>query len=389
MNFNRRHRQGFTLIEVLVASLILGITVAAISQVMGTGIRAWRNGHGVSEVGQTVRIAQDMIMRDLDNIYYQTESNYNRAFYTQIGGMAGRFGAMFNMDKNLNGLQNAINEALTGRGKHGGKKIKRLDGQGDALDDFSLESIAPPLNLSLHGGEANLSFARGYRARYPGDQDTWGLRRVTYYVRDKVLYRKEEAPFGLRMAGGGDTAAAAAAADPNNPVTLIQSQLQQLFAVRDEAPQEAPGTGGEAGQQDSESTGNSLLPTAVRLDEPLCAGVEIFKIKYGFFTNGNWVEDQTWDSAARQHRCPPQDDINGPNSSTNPLNRPDLPQFIAQSIQATMLPDDLPGYVAIQIGLRQPNGKGRLYSFTIYHSMPGAREVDIARDDRGTGGIRK
>lgn len=398
MKFSRyRHRHGFTLIEVLVAALIMGITVAAISQVMSTGIRAWRNGHGASEIGQTARIAQDMIVRDLDNVFYRTQFEYNKAFRNQLASIANVYAQQY--AKNPGSLLNVFNQAQDDRRHHQGSHIKRPDGQGDAMEDFSLASIAPPLNLSFHGSEAQLSFSRGYRPRYEGDQDTWGLRRVTYFVRDKVLYRREADPFGLYMAGETDYSAMATAGDPNangntngnanaSPVMQIQGQLQQLFAVHDEDGQAAAAGGdGSSGAQDSAAT-TSLLPTAVRIEEPLCSGVEIFKIKYGYFYNGAWVEDQNWDSSSRQHRCPMEDDPNFNNGSLNGsgsiLNQGKLPPEIAQALMANMAPDDLPGYVAIQLGLRMPNGKGRLYSFTIYHSMPRAQEVDIFREDRGT-----
>ena len=37
-------------------------------------------------------------------------------------------------------------------------------------------------------------------------------------------------------------------------------------------------------------------------------------------------------------------------------------------------PDNLPGYVAIQLGVRDPGEKGRLRSFTYFVSLPLARE---------------
>jgi hypothetical protein len=62
-------------------------------------------------------------------------------------------------------------------------------------------------------------------------------------------------------------------------------------------------------------------------------------------------------------------------------------------------PDKLPGYVAIQLGIRIPEEKttpsggdqstdqapqkpkGRLYSFTFYHSLPEGQETDVEQTD--------
>lgn len=371
IRFRHRHGQGFTLIEVLLATLLLGITIGAVSAVIRTGMKAWRTGHGAAEIGQTIRITQDVLLRDLDNMYFETEKNYNQAFRAQMEHLAAGFAQNYMNNRDARELQQAIQSAISGdHGKRRGSSRKnREDGQQDAFDDLNLATIAPPLNLSFHGTANRLSFSRSYKPRFPGDQDTWGLRRVTYFVRDKVLYRKEEDPFGMRMA--------AMAADmpqlPQNtmgqaddPMPMIRDQLMKLFAVPDEEE------GKEASATDQDAPASKLLPTQVRLEEPLCSGVEIFKIKYGFFIGGQWQEDQNWDSAAGQHRTPPPD-LNVPPGAPPPPAMQGAPEIT--------VPDDLPGYVMIQIGLRMPDGKGRLYSFTIQHSLPRAQETDVMRED--------
>ena len=89
--FHSFKRRGFTLIEVMIASIILMITMAAVATVMHTATRSWRAGHGVSEIFQTARIAQDVIARDLDNLLYQNESDYNRTFRNQLDSLANEY----------------------------------------------------------------------------------------------------------------------------------------------------------------------------------------------------------------------------------------------------------------------------------------------------------
>lgn len=390
INLHPRRRAGFTLIEVLVATLILGITIGAVSSVIRTGMKAWRTGHGASEVGQTVRITQDVVLRDLDNIFYQTESSYNNAFRAQTAALAAKFGADFRNNRDLRALQDMIQGALGGgkSTRHHGSS-RNQDGQQDAFDDLGLDNIAPPLNLSFHGTEGKLSFARSYRARFPGDQDTWGLRRVTYYVRDKILYRKEQDPFGLRMTEGDllDTQQnrqnnMGMQQQQDDPIRMIQNQLLRLFILPEDNDDKNAATGettaGDAAQPKDAAAApaSKLMPTQVCLEEPLCAGVEIFKIKYGFFQDGAWTEDQNWDSQGYQHRSPPPDETNLPGGA--PAMGMPTNGFVPMMMGS---PDDLPGYISIQIAMRMPDGKGRLYSFTIYHSLPGATETDVLRDN--------
>lgn len=367
-SIRHRHRQGFTLIEVLIATLLLGITIGAVSAVIRTGMRAWRTGHGAAEIGQTIRITQDVMMRDLDNMYFESEKNYNQAFRAQMEHLAAKFAQNYLNNRDPRKLQQEIQSAING--DHGRRRSRtrkaRDEGQHDALEDLDMTTIAPPLNLSFHGTEDRISFSRSYKPRFPGDQDTWGLRRVTFFVRDKVLYRKEEDPFGLRMGGMMDTPQLPqdSMGQADDPMPMIRDQLMGMFAVPDDEDGKA-----------EDSRASKLLPTQVRLEEPLCAGVELFKVKYGFFSGGEWREDRNWDSASSQHRTPPQPTL--PPGVAAPVN---LLGAMEQNV-----PDDLPGYVTIQIGLRMPDGKGRLYSFTIHHSLPRAMETDIMSED-GMGG---
>ena len=79
-----RQRYAFTLLEVLLATVIFGMVLAAITLTLRTGLRAWSTGHGLSEVLQTARITREVLMKDLDNMVFingptSTDSSMNSA----------------------------------------------------------------------------------------------------------------------------------------------------------------------------------------------------------------------------------------------------------------------------------------------------------------------
>lgn len=374
------------MIEVLIAALIMGITIAAVSEVIRTGMRAWRAGHGASELEQSVRITQDVVLRDFDNLFYKNETDYNVGFRAQLQTIAQGFGTQVAQNAaNMGKVQQMIGQALSGKKRSSRSLIKNND-----ANDMSLEDVSPPLNLTFHGSDTLLSFARTYRARFSGDQDTWGIRRVTYFVRNKVLYRKEEDPFGLRISQMYNSTAPAEA---NNPVLVIREQLERLFAVPDQAEL-------KEGEPQAAAAA-ALLPTQVRIEEPLCAGVETFKIKYSYFADGKWQEDTKWDSQGHEHRTPPQPDNGQPNTPMAAVNAgggggistpfmpgmvagqrgPGMPGLAVGPLGQIYIPDDLPGSITVQIGVRMPDGKGKIFNFTVLHSLPEAKETDVLLED--------
>ncbi|MCH8333343.1 hypothetical protein IIC65_05370, partial [Candidatus Sumerlaeota bacterium] len=125
--------------------------------------------------------------------------------------------------------------------------------------------------------------------------------------------------------------------------------------------------------------------------EPLCEGVVIFNITYGYYRFDQWNEVDSWDSSLFQYRFPSNErfipDLPGgagrlagdvpPRQETgfNPLRtRVQMARVGEEMIAFTPVPDNLPGYIAIQLGLRDPVTMGRIRSFTFFVSLPMAQE---------------
>ena len=335
--------RGFTLLEVLIASVIMAIVVGSVATVLRTGLRAWRIGHDNSEIFQTARIAQDVIMRDLNNMVFLSETHYNRMFRREL--------------------------LMTPEGSG------NLETRSSSLG-VTLENMASPIDLTFRGSGGDkagqLSFARGFQPRFSHDPATWGIRRVSYFIRGKTLFRREDDPYGLNPG----MVEALNDLDPANPLVterqLIVAELQRMFI---NPPLDAKNPGQEG---DSEAAELGLLPSQVRLEEPLCEGVEIFKITYGYYKDDAWQEVKDWDSHARRYRNPPgeEEDALNPDKRSVMVSRQNI------GLRANdKRSDELPGYMAIQFGVRAPTGKGKLYSFTIYHSLPLAQETDVQQDE--------
>ena len=118
----------------------------------------------------------------------------------------------------------------------------------------------------------------------------------------------------------------------------------------------------------------SLLPDSTSTAEPLCVGVEIFNITYGYYRFEQWNEVDTWDSSAYEYRFPRDEqdelfgnqyfDTQGNRTETSFRHRGRQRSATArtrdQTLRFTIRPDNLPGYVAIQLGLRDASGKGTI-----------------------------
>lgn len=358
-----RPAHGFTLMEVIIAGLVMGLMMLALGMVMRLGVRSWRTGHGASEIFQTARVAQDMIVRDMDNMVYLHEGDYNKTF---------------------RGQKDAMEQALNNNLRDPKSAFK--DGE------MSPENIAPPIDLSFRGTDGGktdqLSFVRSQTPRLEGDANSWGMRRVSYYIKDKVLYRKETSPFGFRNTQGLPDPSTLSQSDYEKIVA--KASFEKLFAAPDADP----------AADESETTYDKYhlvnldlkvsMPPGSKVDEPLCEGVEIFDISYGYFQQGEWVEVKDWDSQGRHYRNPP-DETDGNQKGPRVIGQPGVDPVAQQPMGANGIqidnnsPDDLPGFVAIQLGVRGADGKGRLYSYTIFHSLPLAQETDIMKSDDDKG----
>ena len=120
-------------------------------------------------------------------------------------------------------------------------------------------------------------------------------------------------------------------------------------------------------------------------------------MSYGVFADGKWSEVEEWDSHETQHRSPFDEGIlaelmgydprwgvptpghgmlppmrsRGGARNESMFNNPML-----MGMLANREPDDLPGYIAIRLTVKVAELKGRPYTFTIFHSVPGGLETD-------------
>ncbi len=386
--------KAFTLVEVLLASFIFGLTMVAIATVLRTGIRSWRVGHQMSEIMQTARITHDVVLRDLNNILYITENQYNNVFRQQLTQIS----LLFDRDEDYD---------LTGRARDARRESRRRErrrrnddegNQRESRDPLALDQIAPPLDLTFSvndGGKTDtVNLARAYQPRWPNDPRTWGIRRVTFYVEDNVLYRKEADPYGYNP--GMETNRndllhnpAYAGRMPNLPfLNDTESSYGALGGLFN--PSSLRTGNWSAGGNldvlnalsgyDGQSFGDLLIPSRLDVAEPICEGVEVFDVTLGYFQEAVWIEVMDWESGSSRYRNPLdldfdyeslEDQINQYMQSGGGLVSPEALLGLNQT-QA----DDLPGYMAIQLGVRAPGGKGRLHSFTFFYSFPQAQETD-------------
>lgn len=73
MNFNRRYKEGFTLIELFIAISIFAVVAIALYSTFFAGISVWRRSGESRDVYQDIRFVLDDMTRDLRNIVYYTK----------------------------------------------------------------------------------------------------------------------------------------------------------------------------------------------------------------------------------------------------------------------------------------------------------------------------
>jgi prepilin-type N-terminal cleavage/methylation domain-containing protein len=338
-----RPRRGFSLLEVMVAVTIMGIVMGALIVTFRTGIRGWRMGHNTSEIFQTARITRDVLLRDLHNLTFRDETEYNRTFRKHFETMMG-----------------SQYRQVRERGR-----TRRSDTDDDQppspLEMLDFQSMAPPIDLSFrvddNGRLDKLTFVRWQRPTTHAPKEVWGLRRLTYFVREQILYRQEKDPFEFRPSG------------MLHQLSLNNEAYRDLMMQLPSAEADAQHQGRVWG-----------LPDSLRLnvEEPLCEGVEMFDVTLGYFKRGQWQEVPDWDSSARHYRHPPEEEEL--EQFTELIDRRSNQQTGIFSIlmqnEIVQMTDKLPGYLAIQLGLRPSGGQGRLYSYTIFYSIPQAQETD-------------
>ncbi|OPZ08250.1 MAG: hypothetical protein BWZ08_01292 [candidate division BRC1 bacterium ADurb.BinA292] len=377
--------RGFTLLEILIASVIFGLTSVAIITVLRTGVNAWRTGHRLSEVMQTARIAQDVVLRDLNNLMYLPEDQYNNVFKQQLQQLAQEVA----LDPDYDYLRGDRERRRERERRRREREREREENRGEdrrEQDPLSLDRIAPPIDLTFEGQDGGdkdrLTFTRAYQPRWPGDPQTWGIRRVSFYVEDGTLYRKEEDAFSYSPGS-----------IVNRRDLLANPRVQSLYdSLRGNTRIDLDAFFGMSTTESSYDQLASmyydpelevLVPRMVEIAEPLCEGVEVFNITYGYFRDEQWVEVGDWNSGATRYRDPPDLDFDFAQleEQLEQVSRLGGIMLSPEQLFGRRSPDNLPGYVAVQLGVRAAEGVGRLYSFTFFHSLPQAQETDVYRDE--------
>lgn len=353
--------RGFTLMEVIVATVIFSLVLLAVGAVVRTAVRSWRVGHGLSELMQSARISQDVIVRDLHNLIFLNESSYNASFRNQVDRLAQQYAA----------------DALAFEtSRAGSRRSRRRDRRDDETlrrqteDLLTLDNISPPLDLSFRSSDGDrvdqLSFARYFQPRFAGDTSSMGIRRVSFEVREGTLYRVEEDAYGFRP---GERAAEYYANAPQ--LAMVVGLFMKESAVES---LESYNTLSDA----NAGLGLGAIPGQFEVEEPLCDGVEVFDMRFGYFKDGEWREAEDWDSGSERYRHPRDVDleahIQGDRESLDPI-------YAAAAQQYRPQPDDLPAYVAIELGLRAPGLGGRIHNFTFFYSIPQSQETDVEEED--------
>ncbi len=473
-------RPGFTLLEVILATTIFAITISALFVTFRTGIRAWETGHLASETFQTARIAKDVVVRDLHNIVYSFDLPSGQGGAQPEGyvvppglsvtlPMPGDPGFPFPLPPGLESWQRGTISAGATESNYqgGGFSILSLyrdprnyntgmldpafiddldtndDGTADIVIDFDQNGIpdlpvdtnadgvpdtmvagppvfSPPIDLSMKGTDGaenplidKLEFARRVRPRSERELENLGLMRVRYYVTDGVLYREEFSSFQIGRSES-DSEVNTTTNDPD-----ANERASKLFYVPGEVG------GGATYSSDDGFESAAVAPHVLaNVAEPLCEGVEMFNITYGYYKFDRWNEASDWDSDSFRYRFPAADRSDQSVSDLlDPRNRPmpagSGPGAISESAYAprpravrprrsrrrgddsedsigridaalgrnlalmnenlvsfTVAPDGLPAYIAVQLGIRASSGKnGRMKSFTFFTSIPMSREL--------------
>lgn len=473
-------RPGFTLLEVILATTIFAITISALFVTFRTGIRAWETGHIASETFQTARIAKDVIVRDLHNIVYNFDLPPGQGGAQPEGyvvppgesvtlPMPGDPGFPFPLPPGLEAWRRATFSAGSTESNYqgGGFSIQSLyrdprnynagmldpafiadldtnnDGVADIVIDFNQDGMpdvpvdtdgdgiidtmvagppvfSPPIDLSMKGRDGadnplidEIEFARRVRPRSERELENLGLMRVRYYVTDGVLYREEFSSFQI----GRSESESESNTTTNDPDA--NERASKLFYVPGEV-------GGGATYSFDDGFESAVVAPHVlaNVAEPLCEGVEIFNITYGYYKFDQWNEAPDWDSDSFRYRFPAADrsglsvgDLLDPRNRSMPAGanpgafpesaygprrragRPrrsrsrgdDSENFIGRIdatlgrnlalmnenlVSFTVAPDGLPAYIAVQLGIRASRGKKvRIKSFTFFTSIPMSREL--------------
>lgn len=79
---SKKDSYAFSLLEILIATVIFSIVLATLYQTIRTGLRSYSRGHRSIEVMQNARFAMNTLSKDLRSVYYLHEKDYNKNFHS-------------------------------------------------------------------------------------------------------------------------------------------------------------------------------------------------------------------------------------------------------------------------------------------------------------------
>lgn len=313
-------RHGFTLLEIMLATVIFSIVITALYTSFTVGMRAYTASDEKSLLLQESRFAFQMLNRDLQSVYYLPETSYNQTIRKQMDRLTP-------LQQEAQDLGISFEEYLTRLREENPDRLRDLGMEGSDDYDDDDDPLDPynwgiPIDLKFIGknsGEKDeVEFVRYQYADGIVRNEPWALERVRYFVKDKLLMRESEKVF----------------------------MYPQIV-------------------KDSEAT-----PTPVPPVEIIAEGVEQFNIFYGYYYDELWQETESWNSEERKHRNPMQE-----------LD-PEEPDYSEKLRRETMKPvDGLPAYLFIKLRLKDPKGGKRKMDFQTTISLMAAQENYIPIED--------
>ena len=235
---------GFTLLEVMIASVIFSIVVSALYSTFRIGMKAYRIGQENMDELQQVRFIFDTFTKDVRSVYYLDESAYN----TQANSRINKFER-----EHLLAIEKGEEDNFLALYD---ENLAKLLGKEDKIETkenpYNLGiSIDLKMNASDGGDFDKITLAR-YNLSEKGTRNIpWGISRVEWRVENERMIRAEK------------------------PIFMPERDLE----------------------------GEVATETPERIDV-LSKNIVRFDLYFGYFCAGKWLETSDWDSAERKYRNP-------------------------------------------------------------------------------------
>jgi type II secretory pathway component PulJ len=319
-----RSRGAFTVLEILIAVTIFAILSLVIFALFRTAVQAQGSADRESRRIQQARFAMDTVGKDVANIFFRDETSYNVAITKLVEDMeAARL------------LAEESGDWETFYAAYGNPDDDDEDEKPTIGDPFEKGRI---IDLQMQGTKDTLSFVVQTPLRVGGYYRSWGLARVEYTIRDRVL---------VRTARGVETEQ--------------RNQLgERMNAIR--------------------------IPEVAKLAD----GVEELELSYAFWWDNQWYEVDKWDSANRQIRnaryfLGTYDDENitlpadGENRERGDAEfGPGAPGFNDSLNDSKGEPlDRLPQLIRVRVKMADEGGRGQAQTFEASYRVPTAIETWI------------